>query len=125
MKDLVVQQPGGIIVYVRVTAKLQGRDPSIGLADEIERQKPGVQREFSGLFDRAGRKGGLMAAATALVMLEPPAIDQPLIMALETRTPEPIGPAGLLQGSLTLLLCAVQPLELRQGKYLLELDATA
>ncbi len=62
----------------------------------------------------AGRDGGLMAAGPALIALEPPAIDQPMLMALATRSPEPIGPAGLLQGSLTLLLSAVEPEELRQ-----------
>jgi hypothetical protein len=55
-----------------------------------------------------------MAAGSALIALEPPAIDQPMLMALAKRTPEPIGPAGLLQGSLTLLLSAVEPEELRQ-----------
>jgi hypothetical protein len=48
-----------------------------------------------------------------------------MLVAVATRTPEPIGPAGLLQGSLTLLLGDVEPLELRQGKGLLELDAAA
>ena len=57
-----------------------------------------------------------MAAGMALITLEPPAIDQPMLVALATRTPEPVGPASLLQSSLTLLLGAVQLLELRQGK---------
>jgi hypothetical protein len=55
-----------------------------------------------------------MAAGPALIALEPPAIDQPMLMALATRTPELIGLAGLLQGSLTVLLSAVEPEELRQ-----------
>ena len=40
-------------------------------------------------------------------------------------TPESIGPAGLIQGSLTLLLDALEPQELRQGEAFLELDGTA
>ena len=78
-----------------------------------------------GLHDRAGSEGGLMAATTALITLEPPAINQPMLMALATRTPEPIGPAGLLQSSLTLRIGTVETLELRQGEAFLELDGTA
>jgi hypothetical protein len=55
-----------------------------------------------------------MAAGPALIALEPPALDQPMLMALAAWTPEPIGPAGLLQGSLTLLNSAVEAEELRQ-----------
>jgi hypothetical protein len=66
-----------------------------------------------------------MAAGTALITLEPPAIDQPMLAALATRTPESIGPACLLQGSLTLRIGTVEPLELRQGEAFLELDGTA
>ena len=66
-----------------------------------------------------------MAATAALIALEPPAIDQPMLAAIATRTPEPIGPAGHLQSSLTLRIGAVEPLELRQGEAFLELDGTA
>ena len=66
-----------------------------------------------------------MTAGTALIAFEPAAIDQPMLVALATRTSEPIGPAGFLQSSLTLHLGAVEPLELRQGEAFLELDGTA
>ena len=66
-----------------------------------------------------------MAAGPALIALEPPAIDKPMLVALATRTPEPIGPAGLLQSILTLRIGTVEPLELRQGEAFLELDGTA
>ena len=68
---------------------------------------------LGGLHDRAGREGGLMAAGTALITLEPPAKYQSMLVALATRTLVPVGLAGFLQSSLTLLLGAVQPLELR------------
>ena len=80
---------------------------------------------LGGLHDRAGREGGLMAASTALIALKPPAIDKSMLIALATQTPEPIGPASLLQSSLTLFLGAVEPLELRQGDAFLEMDGTA
>ena len=108
-----------------MTAGLQRGDPSFGLADQLETQEPSDQREFDGLHGRVGREVGLMATATALIALEPPAIDQPMLVALATRTPEPIGPAGLLQRSLTVLFCAIQPLELRQGATFWELNGIA
>ena len=66
-----------------------------------------------------------MTAAPALIALEPPAIDESMLVVIATRTPEPIGPAGLLQSGLTLRIGAVEPLELRQGKTFLELDGIA
>jgi hypothetical protein len=48
-----------------------------------------------------------------------------MIMAIATWATEPIRPASLLQSSLTLLLAAEEPLELKQGKAFLELDGTA
>jgi hypothetical protein len=66
-----------------------------------------------------------MAAVPTLIALEPPAIDEPMLMAIAAGTAEPVGPASLLQGYLTLLLGAVEPLKLRKGKTFLELDRTA
>jgi hypothetical protein len=66
-----------------------------------------------------------MAAVATLITLEPPAVDEPVLMAIAAGAAEPIRPASLLQGSLTLLLGAVEPLELRQGKTFLELDRAA
>ena len=48
-----------------------------------------------------------------------------MLLAIAAGTAEPIGPARLLQSSLTLLLGAVEPLELRQREAFLELDAAA
>ena len=66
-----------------------------------------------------------MAAGAALITLEAAAVDEPMLLAIAAGTAEPIGPARLLQSSLTLLLGAVEPLELRQLKAFLELDAAA
>jgi hypothetical protein len=66
-----------------------------------------------------------MAAGTALIALGPPAMDEPMRIALATRTSEPIGPASLLQSSLTMLFGPVEPLELKQREASLEMDGTA
>ena len=124
-QNLVVQQPGRVVVHAQVAAELQRGDPSLGLADQIEGQKPGGQWQLGGLHDRAGRERGLMAAVATLITLEPPAIDQSMLMAIAVGTAEPIGPARFLQSSLTLLLDAVEPLELRQRETFLVLDRAA
>ena len=61
-----------------------------------------------------------MTAVAALITLEPPAVDEAMIMAIATWATEPIRPASLLQSSLTLLLAAEEPLELKQGKAFLD-----
>ena len=63
-----------------------------------------------------------MAAVATLIAFEPPAVDEPMLMVIAAGTAEPIRPTSLLQSSLTLLLGAVEPLELRQGEAFLELD---
>ncbi len=109
-----MQQPGGVVIHAQMAAELQRGDPGFGLADQVEGQKPCGERQFGGLHDCAGGERGLMAAGSALIALEPAAIDQAMLMASAARSAESIGPAGFLQGSLTLLLGAVEPLELRQ-----------
>lgn len=120
-----MQQPGRVVFHTQVAAELQRGDPGFGLADQIEGQEPGGEWQFCGLHDRASRECRLMAAAAALIALEPPAIDQTMLLAIAAGTAEAIRPTSLLQGSLTLLLGAVKPLELRQGETFLELDHAA
>ena len=124
-EDLVVQQPGGVVVDAQMAAELERGNPRFGLTDQVKRQKPSRQRQFRRLHDRAGDDCGLMSAGAALKTLEPPSVDQAMLLAIAAGTAEAIGPAGLLQSRLTLLLSAVEPLELRQRETLLELDAVA
>ena len=66
-----------------------------------------------------------MAAAPALITLEPAAVDSPCSWLLAARAAKAIRPASLLQSSLTVLLGAIEPLELKEGEALLKLDAAA
>jgi hypothetical protein len=66
-----------------------------------------------------------MAAVATLITLEPPAIDETMLMAIAARAAETIRPASHLQSSLTLLLGSIEPLELKEGEALLKLDAAA
>jgi hypothetical protein len=65
-----------------------------------------------------------MTVVAALITLEPPSVDEAMVMVIAARSSEPIMPASLLQSSLTLLLDAVEPLEPKQGKAFLELNST-
>jgi hypothetical protein len=77
------------------------------------------------LHDRAGHESSLIAASAALIGFEPAAINEAMFMASAAWTAEPYRPASFLQGSLTLLLAAVEPLEFRHGEAFLELDRAA
>ena len=120
-----MQQPGRVVFHAKVAAEFQRGDASLGLADQIEAQEPSSERQLGCLHDRAGRERCLMAAAAALIALEPPAVDEPMLMAIAAGTAEPIRPTSLLQGRLTFRLGAVEPLEAWQRGAFLELDAAA
>lgn len=124
-QNLVVHEPGGVVIDAQMPAKLQERNPSLGRADQVKRQKPSGVRQFGRLHDRAVCECGLMPAGSALITLVPPSIDQATLLFVATGTAEAIRPAGLLQGGLALLLAAVKPLELNQREALLELDTVA
>ena len=125
LEDLVVQQPGGVVVDAQMAAELKRGDTRFGLTDQVKRQKPCRQGQLGCLQDRAGCDRGLMAAGSALITLEPPSVNQAMLPTIAAGAAEAIGPTGLLQSRLTLLLSAVEPLELRQRETLLELDAVA
>lgn len=100
-QNLVMQQPGRVVGHTQVTAQLQRGDARFGLANQVERQEPGGQRQFCRLHDRARRDSGLVAALPALVALEPAASYQPMISGVAARATEAFWPARLLQSGLT------------------------
>ena len=108
-----------------MTAQLKRGDPSLGLPNQIESQEPDGQRQLGGFHDRAGRERDLMATGSALVALEPPPVDQAMLMPTTARASEAIRPPRFLQGCLTLCLIAIEGLELPQRKALLKLDSAA
>jgi hypothetical protein len=66
-----------------------------------------------------------MAAGAALITLEPSPVNEAMLMAVVAWAAESIRAASLLQSRFTLLLSAVAPQELTQGKTFLELDRVA
>ena len=70
-------------------------------------------------------ESSLMPTGSALISVDTAAVDQSVLMACAARAAEAIGPAGFLQGSLTVLLAVLEPVELRQGEAFLELVRAA
>lgn len=64
-----------------------------------------------------------MAAVAALITLETPAIDEPMLMAIAAGAPKTIRPASLLQSRLKLFFSAVEPLELRRREIFAAMNA--
>ena len=91
----------------QLAAKLERRNASFGLPDQIEGLKPSGESHLYGLHDRAGRKSGLMATGAALITLEPSPVSEAMLMAIAAWAAKHIRPASLLQPSLTLLLSAL------------------
>jgi hypothetical protein len=108
-----------------VLVKVEGMEGAVEAGLEVAQQRvdPAELRQVAGVLPSSD--DGLMAAVATLIVLEPPVLDQSMLLTIAAGTAEPIGPACFHQGSLTLLLGAVEPLELRQGKAFLELDRAA
>lgn len=64
--DLMMKRLGGRVVHAQIALEGQGRLPGLGLADEVDGQEPGCQRQLSMHYHRAGRKTGLVPASGAL-----------------------------------------------------------
>ena len=80
-----------------MTVKLQREDAGLGLADQGKDQEPDGQRKLGGLHNRR-----LMTTGSALVALEPPAVDEAMLMPTATGKTEASGETDRFQGGLIL-----------------------
>jgi hypothetical protein len=101
--DLLVQQPGGRVAHAQITLQGQRRDPRLGLADEMDGQEPGGQRQLGMLHHRAGRRRSLMPAADALEQLAGALADEVVPRVVTARAVEALGLTRALH-----LLCALR-----------------
>lgn len=62
----VVDQPGGTVAGAQLPLERPGRQPGLVLADQVDRQEPGAQRQLGAFHDRAGGQRGLVTAGAAL-----------------------------------------------------------
>ena len=72
LHQLVVDQPSGGVAHPQITLQGQRRESGLGLADQVDRQKPDRQRQLGALKHRANDQRGLVVAGIALEGLAPP-----------------------------------------------------
>ena len=121
--DLLVQQPGRGIAHPELTFEGQGRRPRLGLADQVDREKPGRQRQLGVLHQAACGDRSLMAAAVALEQFARTVADNIVIGACAARTPKTVRPTRLLDGLGALRLGAEAVQELGNRDAALELNS--
>ena len=64
--QFVVDKPGGGVAHAQLSFERQRRQARLGLADEVDGEKPGRQRKLRALKHRAGDERGLKATGIAL-----------------------------------------------------------
>ena len=67
LHQFVVDEPSGRIAHPEVALECERRQSGLGLADQVDRQEPGGQRQFRTLKDGAGNQRGLMADRKSVV----------------------------------------------------------
>ncbi len=105
--QLVVDQPGRGIAHPQVSHQRERRQPGLGLADKVDREKPDAQGQFAALHHGARDQRGLMPTGLALKKRmgssAHPAVGGPIA----ARTTKPGRPARVLQGRRALRLGTV------------------
>jgi hypothetical protein len=66
LQDLVFHQPGTPVAHPELAHQLQGRDVVLGLAEQLQREKPAHQRQLAGLEHGPRQQAALVGAAAAL-----------------------------------------------------------
>ena len=120
--DLVLQRPSGGVAHAEVALEGQRGQAGLGLAEQVDRQEPGAQRQLGVLEQATHRERGLVAAGLALKQLARAVTDDPVLGGITARTTKPAGPACSLD-RLGALIFSAEPLdELRQRHATLKLD---
>ncbi len=123
LHQLVVDQPGSRIIDPQIALQRQGRQPGLGLTDQINGQKPHGQSQFGGLEWRPGDQPGLVMAGVALEGLAGAAAQHAVRGPAAAWAAKPIPPAQALQCRHALGLGAEVLEVLEQRHPVLELDS--
>ena len=120
--DLVVHQPGRGVTHADVTLQRQGCHTGLGLADEVDRQKPLGQRQLGACEQGVGRQRGLVTTGVALEQSPRAGAQHAMSASVAARAAKSAGPASALHSVGAVDLGAERLQELRQGHAVLELD---
>lgn len=123
--DLVVQQPGRGVAHPQIPLERQRGDAGLGLADEVNGQEPGRQRQLGVLHQGACRQRGLMPARPALKQLAGAVTHHVVMVTGAARAAEAIGPARAVDRLGALRLGAEAAQKFRNRHAALELDLVA
>ena len=123
LHHLVVQQPGAAVGHPELAHQGERRDACLGLADEVDGEEPGGERELGAVHQRARRGRGLMAAGGTLQQHSAATRDAAAARRATLRAAETLRPAQPLERRCALRLAAVLAHELTQRHPLLELHS--
>ena len=123
LHQLVVDEPSGRIAHPEVALECERRQSGLGLADQVDREEPGRQRQFGALHHGAGDQRRLMSTRLALEQRVGSPAYPAVSNAITARTPKPRRPACLLQSRLAGWLGSVALEKLGHGQSGLKLDS--
>ena len=119
LHQLVLDLPGRVVRHPQTAGQLKAGQALLALRQVVDRGKPGGQRQFGGMKDRAGDQRHLMAARRALLDRARPEHDR--VGSTAFRADETLRPAPREQRRPALLLGAVLRPKCRFAQALLEL----
>ncbi len=90
LHQFVLHQPRSWVTHAQLSFESQSRQASLGLADEVNRQKPYRQRQFGRLKYRAGDQRRLMPAGVALKNFVATGVQDAVCSTTTIRTTETI-----------------------------------
>ncbi len=120
-----MQQPRSGVAHAQIALERQRRDPRLRLADEVDGQEPGGQRQLEMLHHHAGSHRRLMQAAHALEQLAGPLTHKLVPRVVAARAAKALGPTRALLSFGALLFSAEMPQEFGDRHAGLELDFVA
>ncbi len=120
--DLVVQQPGGGVTHAQIALERQGRDAGLGMADEVDGQEPGRERQFGVFHQGASSQRGLKTTVPALVDLAGATHHKVVLHAAALRAAKPLRPTRALGCLSALCIGAKVAQKLGERDAVLKLD---
>ena len=123
LHQLVLHQPRRRVTHSQLAPERQCRQSRLGLADQVDRQKPGCQRQFGSLEKRTGNQRCLVPTRNALKDLAYPVADNVVHRTGAARTTKTLRPAHHFQRLFALRLGSVVLEKLRHRQPRLKLDS--
>ena len=121
--QLVMHQPGGAVGCAQVPHESQRRQTGLVLADEVDGQEPGAQRQLGAVEHRASGQRRLMATTLALEQPARAVANNVVLCAIAASAAKPVRPAHRSERRSALVFAAVAGEELRHRHPRFELDS--